>query len=367
MSQRNTQNLDTSPYEETSAEYLVKLVGKANPDLENETNQRLLEVKKLSSQAKAAREESYRKIKEAAQKEKISNEEIKKRQEAIDLSIKELYKRPPGIPVVNEDFGKLQVKHKDRLGFIYVGDSAKSNSRDSSVNAPKISMAIGGGLEFSFNPITNETNTIFPQNDKIEGVAAQFHILSLADIDVKGILNTTVEKLSNRSAITANADILDFSANEMVIIRSRGDAYNSKGSRVMSPGGVHIISGQNVGENLIKKPESMVLGDSLNSALIKLTEIIGEINSLLISMNTDLLSLKTSLMFHTHPVPPALTPVVSLPSPELIAGVAPTVPGKTVVNISNCYSQLINLEGLKTNYLTSLSANKFVSDYNKVN
>jgi hypothetical protein len=365
MSQRNTQNIDTNPFEEVSEEYLVKAIGRANSQqIIGETNDKLLSIQKLSTQAKAARDLAYRKLEEEAQrKSEITREEIKERQKAIDDSLKELYKRPPTTPVIDDKFGKAQLSHKDKLAFVYIGDVAKSQSQDSVVNAPKIALAVGGGLEFAFNPVKKETNKIFPQENKIEGVSAQLHLVSLADIDVKGILPISI--LSNRSAITANADVLEFSANEMVIIRSLGPAYNSKGSKVMAPGGVHIVSGQNSGDDLIKEPEPMVLGKKLSDVMLKIVEFISEINSTIISMNSDMLTLKTALMSHFHVAGPPGSPTT--PSVELIAIVAPTIPTKTVVNISNGYSSLVNLEMLKTNSLTALSKDKFISDYNRVN
>jgi len=364
MGQRNTQNIDTNPFEEISDEYLIRSIGRAKFEgYSKETSDKLLSLQKLATQAKDERNKAYRLLEDAKQKGNITEEELKARQKVIDDSLKELYKRPVPIPKINEKLGKVQATHKDKLGFIYIGDATKSASEDSVVNGPKISMAVGGGLEAAFNPKTNETNEIFPQDDKIQGVSAQLHLVSIVDIDVKGIL--PISKLSNRSAITANADVLELTANEIVLIRSLGQAYNSKGSKIMTAGGVHIVSGQNAGEDLIKEPEPMVLGKKLSDVLLKIVEYISEINSTIISMNSDMLILKTALLSHFHIASGPGAPTT--PSVELAVAVAPTIPSKTIVNISNGYSSLMNLETLKINYLTALSKDKFISDYNRVN
>jgi superfamily I DNA/RNA helicase len=72
-----------------------------------------------------------------------------------------------------------------------------------------------------------------------------------------------------------------------------------------------------------------------------------------------------SLMAHFHIATGPAAP--TSPSADLVASVAPTIPTKTVMNISNAYSTLINLEMIKANNLTSLSPQRFVSDFNKVN
>lgn len=366
MGQRNTQIIDSRSYEVPSEEYLTKLVGAtsaANFKKDaKEIKDKFEEIQKTANQAKDEREKAYKLLNEAKAKKLLTQEEFKEKQKQIDKSLQELYKRPFGIPIVDETVGKKFISHKDKLAFVYVGDVAKANSDKESVNAPKIAMAVGGGLEFAYNPNTNQSNKIFPQNDSIEGVSAQFHLISLADIDVQGIL--PVSQLSNRSAITAKADILEFSANEVVLIRSLGTAYNSKGSRVVSPGGVHIVSGQTDGATTLKL-EPMVLGDSLNAALLQLTEFVGLIISMLIDMNSDMLSLKTALMSHFHVATSIGSPTT--PSIELIASIVPTIATKTALNITNGYSQMINLEMFKTNKLSSLSKEKFVSDFNRVN
>lgn len=368
MSQSNTQNIDNASFQEPSDEYLIKVIGaaKSKAESEKETKERLAQIEKLASQAKNAREKAYKQLNEDAQRSKnITKEQIEENKRKIDESIQNLYKRPFGIPIIDEKLGKPEIKHKDKLGFVYIGDVAKSVSEKNTVNAPKIAMAIGGGLEYAFNPVTNESNKIFPQNDRIEGASAQLHLISLSDIDVKGILTPTVTTLYNRSAIKAEADVLEFSSNEMVIIRSLGRPYNSKGSRVLAPGGVHIISGQNSGDNMLKEPQPMVLGNSLSAALLKMTEAIGEIVSMLIGMNSDMLTLKTALMAHTHVATSIASPTT--PSFDLIAAVSPTMSTKTYVNVSNGYSQLHNLEMFKINVLSPLSENKFISDFNRVN
>jgi hypothetical protein len=105
------------------------------------------------------------------------------------------------------------------------------------------------------------------------------------------------------------------------------------------------------------------LGKKLSDTIIEIVDKLSEINSTILSMNEDMLALKIALLAHFHVS--AVGPVS--PSADLAASVAPTIASKTVLNISNGYSSLINLELLKTNKLTALSPEKFLSDYNRVN
>ena len=218
---------------------------------------------------------------------------------------------------------------------------------------------MGGGLETTSDSKTGKDVVLDPREDRLVGMSAQLHVLSLSDIDVKGIL--PVNFLSNRSAVKTEADVLDLSAREVVIIRSLGVPYNANGARVMTPGGVHIISGQSTDSVKIKEPEPMVLGKGLADTLLEMMNQISQVNSTLLEVIQDILSLKIALLGHVHP-PPG-----TAPSPTLIAQVAPTIATKSILNITNCYSNLINFEVLKTNKMLPLSPEKFLSSYNRVN
>jgi hypothetical protein len=353
----NTVNQDKLPWQEPSEEILGKL-DKADAN----------KIREDYKKAKSARDNALQKLKEDKEKNKnITDQEFQERQKQIEDGIKLLYEKKIAVPIIeNGKNGTIVSKHKNKLGFIFIGDVKKAEESDKEINAPKISMVIGGGLESAFNPNSGQQNSIDPRDDQIIGASAELHLVSLSDIDVKGILN--INTLSNRSAIKAKADVIDFSAREMVIIRSLGEAYTGSGARVLAPGGVHIISGHNYKkssgeETLIKEPEPMVLGKKLSDTIIEIVDKLSEINSTILSMNEDMLALKIALLAHFHVS--AVGPVS--PSADLAASVAPTIASKTVLNISNGYSSLINLELLKTNKLTALSPEKFLSDYNRVN
>jgi hypothetical protein len=224
-------------------------------------------------------------------------------------------------------------------------------------------MVVGGALGTTYNPKTGELNDIDPRTNELIGVSSQLHLLSLTDVDVKGILD--IDTLKKRSSIKTEADALELYSNEIVIIRSLGRPYKSTGARTMTPGGVHIISGMNTKDKKIKEPEPMVLGKALSDTLSEIMVKISDINSVLINMNEDMLKLKIALMAHIHIATAPGSPVS--PSADLISVVAPSVGTSTVKNIANLYSNLINLELLKTNKLTPLSESKFLSDFNRVN
>lgn len=355
MSQIITNNLDTPPFDKPSDEILAKY---APQDRES--------IKELSQKAKKERDRAIQQLNEQKERKTIKNQEdYKKRLKEIDEGLKKLYSKPIAIPAITEgNNGKAEIKHKNKLAFIFIGDTKQAEEdKKNNVNAPKISLVVGGGLESAYN---DNVVRVDPREDNIIGVSSQIHLISKVDIDVKGILPDPSSTLFNRSAIKAKADVLDLSANEIVIIRSLGEAYNSQGAKTMSPGGVHIVSGMNTPDKTIKAPQSMVLGENLSNTLLKMLDLIADINSTIISMNTDILALKTSLLAHVHSVPLPV-PIPTLPSIDLAATVAPTIATKTALNISNSYSNLINLELLKTNKLTSFSAETFLSEFNRVN
>lgn len=348
MSQKSTININPNPYSVPSKEFLSKM-----------SDGYQQQIKILSSKAKQAREDAYKKLNEDKEKRKdLTQDEIKERQKLIDEQITKLY--TPSQPLPPIEVGKNGVtaaQHKNKLAFIFIGDDIKGETdKNNLVNSPKISFVVGGGLE---SAIGENPAPVDPRTNKIIGVSSEIHMTSLTDIDVTGIM--PISTLSNRSAIIAKSDVLDLSAREIVIIRSTGEAYGSKGQRVMSPGGVHIVSGQ--GKEV--QPQPMVLGNNLNNTIIKILEEIGNITSFIISMNTDILALKASLMAHVHITAVPGSPTT--PSVDLIAGLIQTIPSKTIVNLTNAYSTLINLEMIKTNNLTALSPDRFISDFNKVN
>ena len=356
MSQRLTTNIDKKPYDFPSMEVLAKL--------RKEDREVIIQNYKLAKQERA---DAYKKIAEekssfgkAKSEEKAQEVEQSKRieilQQRVNSEISKTYSKKAAIPsIIEGDNGSVVSKHKNKLAFIFIGDAKKAElDKNNSVNAPKISLVVGGGLESTYKEID-------PRDDRLIGPAVQLHLTSLADIDVRGIL--PVKSLNNRSAIRAKADVLELAASEVVVIRSLGDAYGSKGHRVMTPGGVHIISGQSTAEKKLKAPEPMVLGKKLSDVITELTEKLSEINSTIISMNEDIMELKVSLLTHTHPV------IVGIagPSIDLALVVTPTMAAKTLLNMMNAYSSLVNLELLKTNRLTALSPGKFLSDFNRVN
>lgn len=296
----------------------------------------------------------------------ISKEEYQARQAEIDKKLEQTFTstNPKPIKTLGEN-GTVVSQHKDKLAFIFIGDTEKAEKSETKTNSPKISMIVGGGLETTVDPKTGNPIEIDPRKDNLLGVSSQLHLISVSDIDVEGILPNKVTTLRNRSSIKTEADVLELNAGEIVLIRSLGRPYKSSGARSMTPGGVHIVSGINTDKEKIKEPEPMVLGKSLSEALLQMTDKISDINSVLLSINQDILSLKIALIGHTHVTGVPSSPTT--PSIDLIASIAPSITTNTVLNITNAYSNLINMELLKLNNLTPLSEQKFLSSYNRVN
>jgi len=366
-----------------SPEFLGKFSKAQQEKLERISKQKNDEIQKVLKKQREEREKLARfpsiqqiNIKEDA--EKIKLEEINKLY-SID---------GPKQKIASKHDGQIVGEHKTKLGFIFIGDSsAYAGDPKALVSVPKISMAVGGVLQANNKP-DGQINEIDPRSDNLIGVASQFHLLSLTDVDVTGIFNDN-EKfvLKKRSSIKAEADILELYSNEAVLIRSLGRPYKSgTGARTLTPGGVHIISGMHTKDKPLNL-EPMVLGKTLSDVLSEMVGKISDINSVLINMNEDLLNLKLSLISHTHPVfttgaelaaavaiavatggsAPLPLSAIGTPSIGLATQVSPTIATSTVRNITNTYSHLINLELLKTNNLTPLSEKNFLSQFNRVN
>lgn len=291
----------------------------------------------------------------------ISKEEFDKQKEIINENIANTFRRTPTPQVDKGKNGLIPATHKNKLAFIFIGDTEKSeDNKLFDVNSPKICFAVGGGLETVYDPANNKLASIKPKQDYIPQASAQLHLISNSDIDVRGILD--ISTLKNRSAIKSESDILDLSAKEAVFIRSLGRPYNSSGVRTLAPGGVYIISGQNTDDK--HKPEPMVLGKSLMDFLTSFTDLINQLVSTIIYISDDLSSLKQVLKDHIHPISPQTG---MLPSPSLLAYVITSAIDKDLITYGNLYSILLNLEMQKIQHLTALSPEKFISDFNKVN
>lgn len=357
----NTSNISPEIFEEPSEEVLGKL-SKENAEF----------VKIAHKKAKSVADSSLKLLKEEKQRlEKIKSEENEKRLRELEereQQIKDgldIYSLGYPKPTIKKDLkkGKVFAEHGNKLGYIFIGDTKKaviSKVDGKNVNSPKISMVIGGGLEASFLRKENKSLDVDPTDDEIIGSSAEFSLMSMYDIDTDGIL--TIPQLKNRSTIKAKADALELSAKEIVIIRSKGEAYFSNGDRMLAPGGVHIISGVKAKSDKYIDPEPMVLGKKLSDALIEVVDQVAEINSAIISISEDIMNLKQFLSAHTHISPVGPTS----PSAELIASILPTI-SKTIINFSNGYSRVVNLEMLKTNRLLALSSDSFMSTHNRVN
>ena len=222
---------------------------------------------------------------------------------------------------------------------------------------------MGGALETSFDPLKNESAFVDPRQEFIPQASAQIHLISNSDIDVSGIASQSAFR--NKSSIRMRSDVLDFSANQAVLIRSLNTPYVA-GARSYSPGGVHIVAGQKQAGGEYKDPEPMVLGDSLSSSLTQMMTIIGEIVTIIKDINEGLISLKQVLGAHVHIVPTPV-PLIAAPSAEIITYNAATAVTEDIKNVGNLYSVLLNSEIQKLNDLMVISPNSFMSKFNRVN
>lgn len=294
----------------------------------------------------------------------ITKEDFEKQKKIIDENLNKTYHRSP-TPEIQKGFnGEVVAKHKNKLGFIFIGDTLKAEENNLySVNAPKMTLAIGGGLETSFDPMKNDSALIDPRDEFIPQASAQIHLISNSDIDVDGIAGQSA--FNNKASIRMRSDVLDFSANQAVIIRSLNTPYIA-GVSSNSPGGVHIVAGQKSGGGEYVTPEPMVLGQSLSTTLTEIMTLVGELITVVKDINQGLINLKQILSVHTHVVPLPV-PLPTLPSAEIIAYNATTAIVEDVKNVGNIYSVLLNGELAKLNNLMAFSPNSFMSKFNRVN
>lgn len=211
----NTTNIDTKSWQTPSFEHLFKYdLSEQKNILDNFLEAQRERVDQVSSLSK--------KLSAGLINKDQFDSEIKK----IDKSIEKTYHRSPTAKVENGNNGETAAKHKNKLGFIFIGDTEKSeNTELFNVNAPKITLAVGGALETTYNPQKNELATIDPRKDFIPQASAQIHIISSADTDVYGIAGQSA--FNNKSTIKMRADVLDIASNQAVLIRSLNPPYVS--------------------------------------------------------------------------------------------------------------------------------------------
>lgn len=358
----NTVNINNSIGDEPSKEYLLKFSKDKREQIKiNFKKAKSVKEEKLS--LLEAEKEKLNKLK--SQENEIRLQELQTREQQVKDAL-EAYSANFPSPVIEETENGQTFKHKNKLGYIFIGDTEKAvfaKKDGKSVNSPKISMVVGGGLEAAY---VKEPLKINPTQEKILGISAELSLISMYDLDIKGIgPNENVSFLKNRSVVKAKADALELSAKEIVVIRSLGEAYLSQGDRLLSPGGVHVISGMNTETKKITSPEPMVLGKKLSDTLVDMVDKMSELNSEIIKISEDIMNLKTFLMAHIHISNAPGLP--TSPSAELISSLLSTIPSKSIPTITNSYTRIVNLEMLKTNRLMALSKESFMSQYNRVN
>lgn len=349
-----TTNLDSKPYQPPFIEYLNKFDVSAK--------------KKMFADYIEASKSYVSSTKELSQElasGNISMKQFQDKKKKIEDNISKSFHRSPIPQVIEGKNGAIEIKHKNKLGFIFIGDTTAEDDEDVVVNSPKMCFAVGGSLETTYNPFTNEEVKIDPRQNFIKQASAQIHLLSRTNIDTKGVL--AIDNLNGRSSIKTEADILELYSKEAVVIRSFGRPYLSSGAISYVPGGVHIVSGKNTLFSEIKPTEPMVLGQQLAEYLWEFSDIINEIVSAIISMSRNMVLYKEMLQSHKHFVPLEFGVTTSTSSPEIILYNKATVPTKDFIDSSNLYSLLNNILIAKLKNLTAFSPNKFLSDFNRVN
>jgi hypothetical protein len=342
----NTTNIDTLSYQLPSFEHL----GKYDP-------RRQMDIVDNFLSAQKERADNLVSLNRGLANGSITKEIYDKQKESIDKNIEQIYHRTPSTEIELGKNGVIAGQHKNKMGFIFIGNTKKAEDNTLfNANFPKITLAVGGGLETVYNPLKNESAKVDPRQNFVPQASAQIHLISNSDIDSDGIAGEAAFK--NKAAVQIKSDVLDFSANQAVLIRSLNTPYVS-GVRSFAPGGVHIVSGQKSGGGEYKDPEPMVLGKTLSSFLIELITTINELVTIVGNINDGIISLKNVLSLHVHDP-------VNLISPQVAAYVTATAIDD-LKNYGNIKTTLLNFEGKKVNNLMALSKDKFISNFNRVN
>lgn len=357
MSVINTSNVDSLVFQMQSIEAALK----QNIEQQKKTVENFIKAQKDKL-------ESAKSLNKKLADGSILPEEYQKKIKEVDDNLNQIYHRSPTPDVQKGKNGSIVAKHKNKLGFIFIGDTLNAEENDLfNVNSPKITLAVGGALETSFDPFKNNPAFVDPREEFIPQASAQIHLISSSDIDVEGIAAESAFR--NKSAVKIRSDVLDFSANQAVIIRSLNTPYIA-GVRSYSPGGVHIVSGNKEAGGEYKDPEPMVLGNSLSNTLIEMMKIISELASIVNNINNGLINLKQVLGSHTHLVqiaPPPAPPIPTLLSPEINVYNTITAITEDLLNTGNIYSNMLNMEIKKLNDLMEMSPKSFTSKFNRVN
>jgi len=225
------------------------------------------------------------------------------------------------------------------------------------------------GEKLEINPIFTEEKD---NNGNTIVDAARVYITQLSDIDDNFSIvetNKGIGTIKNRSAVAVKADSVRLIARDggIKLVTQEigtGNSVFSTPNNAKQPNGIDIIAAN---DDTYLQP--MVLGQNLVNFLTDLLGSIDNIVGTVAQLESDLMSLSTSLMFHTHPqtgpaagVPTAFSPEVTLASISVLtSGVS-----KQLFSI---FGEKWDMNRLQNDYLRAGSSpdKAIMSKFNNVN
>ena len=254
-------------------------------------------------------------------------------------------------PKVVDTIFKKKILHPNKAAGILIGDNEKYPDNSS--------IALVAGMHGSVVTDVDPTSGLESIYSKVNELDSSYLVINSLD-DPK--LTSTAGPMNARSSIRALSDTVSIHGREVVEIVAGGRPYRGPtGSRIFSPGEVHIVAG-----NTVKEPgfdlQPMVKGDNLVSALDDIMTLVNSMASNQTKIHNEIVLLKLALAAHTHPIGAPTT----FPSPELASAIA-GLAMKDITSMTNNFGSIVNNELFKLNYLKPFSERNIKSRYNKVN
>ena len=204
--------------------------------------------------------------------------------------------------------------------------------------------------------------------------AARIYVSQKADIDKYFNINTGdgtrgIGNIETKSAIGMKADavrIIARSGGIKLVTQERGlgDSVFSAANVVKEPRGIDIIAG-----NEVKFLQPMVMGDNLRAFLVQILDAISNVVGTTADIESQLLSLSNTLMFHTHPQVGPANGVPTAFSPEVAAACVAIAAQGVSKTLFSVFAEKWDTNSLRTNYLERGSPREtsILSKFNNVN
>jgi hypothetical protein len=226
--------------------------------------------------------------------------------------------------------------------------------------AASIDMCVGpqGADARETHPETGEPMMVDPDFTKD---AARIYMSQKTDVDHNfGLCEGSVGCPPARSAVGIKADGVRVVAREGIKLVTSTDRKNAQGALVDSAGGIDLIAG-----NDDRDLQPLVKGDSLAKALSELSDVVNDLNGILLTFLDMQMKFNDAVTNHTHNSPffaAPTTPAITL----LPIGMA-TQMKFLITALPDLQKHKANLKGFNANYCLPAGKSYICSRKNKTN